>query len=138
MKTAGKIIGIIVGALVMFFFGLTVGMMPHQTTTVAQPAPIVAAAPAQPAPAPATTQAGVTHPMIGFSDGTYEVGTGDGQILPGKYKVGPAEGGMGNYYSITRGGTIVKNDYTHGPTFMTVKAGDTVTISGGGQWVQSQ
>jgi len=71
---------------------------------------------------------------VAFSDGTYEVGTGDGQILPGKYTVGAAAGPMGNYYEISQGGQVIKNDYTHGPTFMTVAKGQTVKVSGGGLW----
>jgi len=137
MKTLGIVIGVLFVAAISFIIGVGAGgASTHPTQTVAaQPAPVVAQQPApQPTPAPAPEPAGTTHPYVAFSDGTYEVGTGDGQILPGKYTVGAAAGPMGNYYEISQGGQVIKNDYTHGPTFMTVAKGQTVKVSGGGLW----
>lgn len=137
MKTLGIVVGVLFVAAISFIIGVGAGGASTHPTQVVQ-SPVAQAAPAPQPTAPAPTQAGVTRPLIGFSDGTYEVGTGDGQIYPGKYKVGAAAAdGLGNFYSISRSGKPVKADYTHGPTIMIVQAGDTVTISGGGQWVRA-
>ena len=135
MKTLGIVIGVLFVAAISFIIGVGAGGASTHPTVVAQ-APVAQSVPApQPIPAPPTAEpAGTTHPYVAFSDGTYEVGTGDGQILPGKYTVGAAAGPMGNYYEISQGGQIIKNDYTHGPTFMTVAKGQTVKVSGGGLW----
>ena len=83
------------------------------TNTASQPAP-------EPAPEPALTT---------VSDGTYEVGTGAGQVSPGKYKSSGPDGGTVCYYARLRNndgstGDIIANNLSQGPSIMIVKASD--------------
>ena len=77
------------------------------------------------------TQAQPTGPLTMFSDGTYEVGTGDGQVAPGKYK-SPGPG----YYARLKSNDgevadIIKNDFSQGQMLMTVQKTDKyVTVTG--------
>ena len=82
---------------------------------------------AAPAPAPAAAPAS-GGPLTEVSEGTYEVGTGDGQVAPGKYKSpGPSGSGGSCYWARLRSDDttdIIANDLKEGPTVMTVKAAD--------------
>jgi hypothetical protein len=92
-----------------------------------QPPPIVA-------PAPPT----VVVPMYG--DGTYEVGTGEGQIAPGKYHTnGDSSSAYWARLRDTSGdmGTIIANGIERGPATITIKKTDNaVRFSGGAQWIK--
>jgi hypothetical protein len=99
-----------------------------ETRAVAKPVPAAAA------PAPASTGG----PMTTFSDGTYEVGTGDGEIPPGKYRSsGPDSGGLGICYASRLKhndgalGDIVDQEVSKGQTLINVQASDGyVQVSG--------
>lgn len=79
------------------------------------------------APTPAAT-----GPATSVGDGTYEVGT---DLVAGKYRTpGDADGGMGCSYHVPDS-TIF--GYSKGPGIFTVKAGQTVTLSGGCTWTKS-
>lgn len=64
-----------------------------------------------------------------WTDGTYEVGV---DIAPGRYKVVPAEGGIGMCYWSTlkdttgQFGSIVANDVAKGPSYFEVASGSAV------------
>ena len=78
---------------------------------------------------PPPTSAPVAQPLTTVSPGTYEVGTGDGQVAPGKYKsTGPDSGGACYYARLKNndGGTgdIIANNLSQGPSIMNVKASD--------------
>ena len=96
------------------------------TVTVMQPAPaappVENAIPAAEAPA----QAGSGGPLTTFSDGTYEVGTGDGQVAPGKYK--SAGGGMCYWARLKHNdgavGDIVANNVGQGQMILNVAKSD--------------
>lgn len=61
-----------------------------------------------------------------FGTGVYDVGTGDGEIPPGKYKsTGPEDQGGMCYYALLRSSNstdITSNNLTQGPNIMTVRA----------------
>lgn len=82
-----------------------------------------AAAPAVAAPAPAVT----TGPLTTIVPGTYEVGNGDGQVVPGKYK-SPNPGGYCYSARLKNNdgalGDIIANDIHQGQALLTVKASD--------------
>ena len=66
-------------------------------------------------------------PLSSFGSGTYEVGTGDGQVAPGKYKTaGPDGGDYGSCYwarlKDTTGemGSIIANGNAEGPTVVSI------------------
>jgi hypothetical protein len=68
-------------------------------------------------------------PLTTVSSGTYEVGTGDGQVPPGKYKSSGPTGSAPCYFARLKNndgamGDIIDNDLSQGPTVMTVKASD--------------
>lgn len=96
--------------------------MTTQTVTVAAPAP------QQPAvvEAPAAAPAAAAGPATSFSDGTYEVGTGDGQVAPGKYK--SAGGGMCYLARLKHNdgalGDIVANNVGQGQMILNVQSSD--------------
>ena len=74
--------------------------------------------------APAAASGG---PLTSLSEGTYEVGTGDGQIAPGKYKSpGPPSGSQCYYARLSSDTTtdIIANDLKQGPMTMTVQSSD--------------
>jgi hypothetical protein len=68
--------------------------------------------------------------------GTYEVGTGNGQIAPGKYFSPAPSGGLTCYYARLRNndgeaGDIIAQELSHGQITMTVRASDGyVKVSG--------
>jgi hypothetical protein len=96
------------------------------TVTVMQPAPAAPqvddAIPAAEAPA----QSGSGGPLTTFSDGTYEVGTGDGQVAPGKYK--SSGGGMCYWARLKHNdgaiGDIVDNNVGQGQMILNVAKSD--------------
>lgn len=65
-------------------------------------------------------------PLTVFGAGTYEVGTGDGQVAPGKYKTqGPEDGDHSCYWARLKNTdgdleSIVANGNAEGPTVVTV------------------
>jgi hypothetical protein len=79
-----------------------------------------------------------TGPVTEVSPGTYEVGTGAGQVAPGKYKATGPDGsnGAGCYYARLKNndgsvGDIIANNIGDGPSVFTVKASDgAVQIAG--------
>jgi beta-lactam-binding protein with PASTA domain len=82
-------------------------------------APPAAAAPAKP------------QQLTEVSPGTYQVGTGDGQVAPGKYKSTGPDGSnfAGCYYARLKNndgglGDIIANNISQGPSIMNVKASD--------------
>ena len=92
---------------------------PPSTVTVAAAAPAEAPAPAAPAPA-------AGGPQTTFSDGTYEVGTGAGQVAPGKYTT---PGGGTCYWARLKHndgalGDIIANNLGEGQMILNVKKGD--------------
>jgi hypothetical protein len=94
------------------------------TRTNSYSAPIVPQDDPEPAQAPEqSTQSG---PLTTFSDGTYEVGTGDGQVAPGKYK---SPGGPLCYWSRLKNndgalGDILDNNAGGGQSILNVKKTD--------------
>ena len=70
------------------------------------------------------TQAG---PLPSFSDGTYEVGTGNGQVAPGKYR-SPGDGGTCYWGRLKNNdgelGDIIVNNLGQGQMLLTVKPSD--------------
>lgn len=94
--------------------------------------PSTAAAAADPAPPVAAALS------TSFDAGTYEVGTGNGQIPPGKYKSPGPDGSISGmcYYARLRSNDgsvndIIANDISQGPSVLTVKASDGyIKISG--------
>jgi hypothetical protein len=65
-----------------------------------------------------TPQATASGPLTTFGEGTYEVGTGDGQVAPGKYK-SPGPGYWARLRS-SNGSDIIANDLKDGPMVLTV------------------
>jgi hypothetical protein len=98
---------------------------PAWTMPVIQPS--YAATPGTMAPVESAEPSG---PLSEFSDGTYEVGTGNGQIAPGKYKSPGSNGGaMGCYWARMKDDSgsvddVIASDYTHGPAILTVRNTD--------------
>jgi hypothetical protein len=86
----------------------------NQTTP---PVPFQAAEPVEAAP---------SGPLTSFSDGTYEVGTGDGQVAPGKYK---SPGASTCYWARLKSndgslGDILDNNVGEGQMLLNVKDSD--------------
>lgn len=77
--------------------------------------------------APEPAQAG---PLTSIGPGTYEVGTGDGQVAPGKYRSTGPDGSAGIcYYSRLKNndgslGDIIANNVSQGPSILNVAKGD--------------
>jgi hypothetical protein len=99
---------------------------PASTFTVNAPAPAAAAA----------APAGPSGPLTSFDDGTYEVGTGEGQVAPGKYTSPGPEGGGVCYSGRLKHndgelGDIIDNDISQGQAILVVKPSDGyVKVSG--------
>jgi hypothetical protein len=97
-----------------------------------------AAAPAQDAAAPAQANPGVPT----FTDGVYEVGTGDGQIPPGTYKTDGRSSQRSCHWSRNKDasgelGSIISNSLKSGPQIMQVKPTDKyVEFSLGCTWIK--
>jgi hypothetical protein len=90
-------------------------------------------APSSAAPAPKTA---TPEPLAVVPPGTYEVGTGAGQVAPRRYRSpGPAGGGS-CYFARLRDASgesddIIANDSSDGPSILTVKESDAfVEVSG--------
>lgn len=69
-------------------------------------------------------------PLTTFTDGTYEVGTGDGQVPPGRYRAS----GSGCYWARLRSSDerdAITNHFGDGQTFVTVRASDAYLKVGG-------
>jgi len=134
---------------VALFIGIGLGSASHPATTTTTAAPVTVTAPAPanpypmpsdardnpPVPDPATAQAQPTGPLTTFSDGTYEVGTGDGQVAPGKYKSTPAADRPGYYARLKNNDgamdDIIDNELSEGQMLLTVKKTDGyVEVSG--------
>lgn len=94
------------------------------TRTVTETATVTAEAPAPAAAEPVAASGG---PLRSFSDGTYEVGTGDGQVAPGKYR-SPGDGGMCYWARLKHNdgafGDIIANNLGQGQMILNVKASD--------------
>lgn len=86
-------------------------------------------------PDPALQPGGITQetarqapsgPLTTFGAGTYEVGTGDGQVAPGRYKTpGPEDGDHSCYWARLKNTdgdleAIIANGNAEGPTVVTV------------------
>ena len=87
-------------------------------------------------PATTATSRPVDGPLATVRPGTYEVGTGNGQIAPGKYFSPGPSGGSTCYYARLRSvdgevDDIIADDLSHGQIIMTVRASDGyVEVSG--------
>ncbi len=75
---------LVVCAVPLAAFVLACGATPKTTTGQAGPQ-----TPAAETAAETTAPAAPAGPVTAFADGTYEVGTGAGQVPPGKYKTTP-------------------------------------------------
>lgn len=120
----------VVGIVVAFLVGIGVGGAGDRSTPaaatstpqLAPAAPAQAAAPVeQEAPAP-------SGPLTTVGPGTYEVGTGDGQVAPGKYR-SPGPDGAACYYARLKNNDgvlndIIDNEISQGQTLLTVKDSD--------------
>jgi hypothetical protein len=101
-------------------------------------APTVGAVPT-PTPTPDPEPAG---PLSTFGAGTYEVGTGDGQVAPGKYKTtGPDDGAPSCYWARLKNlegdlSSITANNNAEGPTVVTISPKD-AAFQTGCEWVKS-
>jgi ABC-type transport system substrate-binding protein len=103
----------------------------------------VSTAEANTSPTTASTSAATTAtspPVVGplttVGPGTYEVGTGNGQIAPGKYFAPALSSGPPCYYARLRNNDgetadIIAEELSHGQIIMTVRASDGyVKVSG--------
>lgn len=99
------------------------GKVTRSTVTVFAPAPAVEnAVPAVEAPALASP----SGPLSSFDDGTYEVGTGEGQVAPGKYR---SPGGGMCYWARLKNndgalGDIIDNNVGQGQMILNVAKSD--------------
>jgi hypothetical protein len=89
--------------------------------------PSYAATPGQAVPSGPAVDDKVSGPLTTFSDGTYEIGTGEGQVPPGKYRsTGPDAGDSDTCYAATLKnndgaiGDIVDQKVSRGQTLLTV------------------
>jgi hypothetical protein len=85
-----------------------------------------------------TAAASPSGPLTTISAGTYEVGTGPGQVAPGKYRAPGPDGSnfVGCYYARLRNndgsfGDIVSNNISKGQSLLTVKASDGYVVVNG-------
>jgi hypothetical protein len=91
-------------------------------------------------PPPAPVETG---PLTTFSDGTYKVGNGDGQVPAGAYKsTGPSDGETYCYYKRLRNNDgsdddIIDNDLGKGPAILIVQATDGYVVVSGCTFTQS-
>ena len=81
------------------------------------------------APAPSPAYSRPSGPVTNIGDGTFEVGTGAGQVPPGTYHTSGPSGDnfMGCYWERekdTTGDSIINNDISKGPTTVTIKSSD--------------
>jgi hypothetical protein len=92
--------------------------------------PVQVTTPAAVAPQPTPEQAVASGPLTAFGAGTYEVGTVDGQVAPGKYKTaGPAGGSPSCYWARLKDtdgdfDSIITNGNAEGPTVVTISKAD--------------
>ena len=102
------------------------------TTPAAATPPAVASTSA----ATTATSPSMVGPVMTVGPGTYEVGTGNGQIAPGKYFAPAPSSGSTCYYARLRNndgdaGDIIAEELSQGNIIMTVRASDEyVTVSG--------
>jgi len=140
---------------VMFLLGSVGRSHDPKAAPVGTPSPAVATSPgtaggqqSMPTPVPPVVQAApkvntVPEPIT-YSQGDYEVGYGEGQIRPGKYKTTGPDGifkfSMWTVYGdFDRKNMIAFGSVGDGPGIMTVpKNGKLVTFSGSAAWVQSK
>ena len=100
------------------------------------PAVITLPATASTTAATTATSPPVVGPLTAVGPGTYEVGTGNGQIAPGKYFSPASSSSSTCYYARLRNNDgeaddIIADELSHGQTIMTVRASDGyVTVSG--------
>lgn len=90
-------------------------------------APVTSLITTAPAPSPAYSRP--TGPVTNIGDGTFEVGTGAGQVPPGTYHTSGPSGAMGCYWEREKNtngdfDSILANDYSKGPTTVTIKSSD--------------
>jgi len=102
------------------------------TTPAATTPPTVASTSA----ATAATSPSMVGPVMTVGPGTYAVGTGNGQVAPGKYFSPAPSSGSTCYYARLRNndgdaGDIIAEELSQGNVIMTVRASDGyVTVSG--------
>ena len=116
------------------------------TAVATAPAPVPGQqsvpAPVAPVDQPAPKVNTVTEPIT-YSQGDYEVGNGEGQIKPGKYKTTGPDGifkfSMWTVYGdFDRKNMMAFGSVGDGPGIMTVpKNGKLVTFSGSAEWIKS-
>jgi hypothetical protein len=116
-------------------FSLVIAQTPLPGTVIGKDDPVQLTFSGDPmaaaAPAAAPVPAAPSGPLTTFGSGTYEVGTGDGQVTPGKYRtVGPEAGDFGSCYWARLKDTdgdfdsIIANGNTEGPAVVTISKTD--------------
>jgi hypothetical protein len=157
MKRLLKILGAVVGGLVLLGAGVGIGastkatpaaiIRTHtviRTQTVKVPGPTVTKTVTVKVPGPTVTKtAGPPPPSATMpGDGTFVVGTASGDWAPGTWQTsGPSASGDGNCYWATLSdlsgsdSSIIANDNTAGPTTLQVGSGVAgVQVSGCSTW----
>jgi hypothetical protein len=122
----------VVGAIVAVLFAVSAvaGQAPTPTQPAAAPPQAIPYDGTYPSYTP-TAEPAQSGPLTEFSDGTYEVGNGDGQVPPGKYKSpgpGVTSGGMCYSARLKTGdgavGDIIDNNIDRGPSILNVGKSD--------------
>ncbi|MDT7741930.1 MAG: hypothetical protein QOE59_1008 [Actinomycetota bacterium] len=146
LAIAGTVLGAI-GLLICFVwaavFFASLGHTTSSTTSVTRPSYSTPYVPAAPQYTAAPDASSSTSTVDGFSQGTYEVGTGTGQIAPGKYRTtGAPSSELFQFCMASReksdGSTIGFPVTTNtGPAFVTVQSSDgMVELSGPCTWAK--
>jgi len=119
----GIVIGFVVGAMGVGTDSSAAARSSAPTPVLSAPQP---ARPSNPAPAPVPT-----GPLTTVPTGTYEVGTGAGQVAPGRYRSSEPDGTnlVGCYFARLRKndgsiGDIIDNDISEGQSLMNVAPSD--------------
>lgn len=123
--------------LVLFVIGLagnnsrppsnSTPVVPYTPPQVISAVPAATPGTAAPAPTENTPALSSSGPLTTFSDGTYEVGTGEGQVAPGKYK-SPGSGGTCYWARLKHNdgalGDIIANNIGEGQMILNVGKSD--------------
>lgn len=113
------------GVVLLITIGIINSPAPTTTTYSNTPAPASV-------PAPVPVAASPNGPVTAIGEGTYEIGTGNGQVPPGTYRTaGPTStGALGYCYwaraKDTSGNVeaLIANDNIKGPTTVTISSTD--------------
>ena len=127
------------GSVFALAAGLVIAGCSSSTGTsapVTTPAATTPAAIASTSAAATATSASMVGPVMTVGPGTYAVGTGNGQVAPGKYFSPAPSSGSTCYYARLRNNNgepddIIAEELSHRQIIMTVRASDGyVTVSG--------